>query len=461
MKQDARRHAAPILSLTRELCSFVTGVVADGNEQLFERLRRELAFDVKRYPTGTSHNGWVVPQNWHVDTATISRDGKVLFDGKVHPLGVAMYSNSFCGELDLEDLRSHVVTNPVQPNAYMFHSIWQIRSWAADWALSVPYKVFKTFGPGRYKVDLRTRKVPGEMPVASFDHRGRSDRTILFHTNICHPTQANDGFCAVALLVRLFQWLANRDTYYTYRLLLAPEHVGSVMYCRDQGREGLQKIVSAIFMEMPGNRAPIAVTSTFLGNQPIDKVFADATRSLTLGVRRAKWRQGCGNDETVWEAPGHEVPCVEVTRAKHFNFPYPEYHSSNDNADLMDPEMVDEMFGVLQQAIETLETNAHPLRRFDGLICLSNPEFDLYMERYDPTIDKGLTDEDEKWGHLLDHLFRELDGSKTVLDIALEHDLPYSRLRRYLRRFEEKGLVELRFAPIERLAISAMPGLAR
>jgi aminopeptidase-like protein len=461
LNTDEDKDSAAILSLTRELCSFVTGIVADGNDGLIARLQGELAFEVRRYPSGEQHNGWVVPRNWHVDCATISRDGKVVFDGRAHPLGVGMYSKSFSGELDLEELRPYIVTNPDQPNAHMFHCIWQIRSWAADWRLSVPYDVFKTFEPGRYRVDLRTRTTPGHMPVLSHDHRGRSDRTIVFHTNICHPTQANDGFCAVALLVRLFQWLAARNTYYTYRLVLAPEHMGSVMYCRDLGRAGLEKIVSAVFMEMPGNRAPLAVTSTFLGGQPIDKVFAEATRALSQGVRRAPWRQGCGNDETVWEAPGHEVPCVEVTRAAHFNFPYPEYHSSNDNADLMDADMVDETLTVLQRAIETLETNVRPLRRFDGLICLSNPEYDLYMERYDPAIDKGLTDEDEKWGHLLDHLFRELDGSSTVLDIALAHDLPYSRLLRYLRRFEEKGLVDLEFAPIERVPISCIPGRPR
>jgi aminopeptidase-like protein len=446
-----------ILALTRELCAIPTGVVADGNERMLARLARELPFEVVRYPSGANHNGWIVPQNWHVDRATISRDGVVLFDGTAHLLGVAMYSRSFAGELDWEELKKFLVTNPDQPDAYMFHSIWQIRSWAAEWRLCVPHKIFRTLGPGTYRVDLATCDTPGDMPVAVYEHRGASEKTIVFHTNTCHPTQANDGFCAVATLVRLFQSLKGRKTHYSYRLLLAPEHLGSVMYCRDLGRTGLEKIVSAVFMEMPGNRAPLAVTSTYLGNQPIDRVFAAAARHLKLGVRRAAWRQGCGNDETVWEAPGHEVPCVEVTRAAHFNTPYPEYHSSGDNADLMDPEMVGETLDVLRRAIEILETNARPLRRFDGLICLSSPEYGLYMERHDPTIDKGLTDEDEKWGQLLDSLFRYFDGSTTVLDIAVKHDLPYTQLMRYLRRFEEKGLIALAFDEIERVAITPIP----
>jgi hypothetical protein len=98
-----------------------------------------------------------------------------------------------------------------------------------------------------------------------------------------------------------------------------------------------------------------------------------------------------------------------------------------------------------------LEGNATIERRFDGLICLSNPSYDLYMERPDPAVEKNFGEDAEKWGHLLDCLFRYFDGSRTILDIALAHDLPFARLRRYLERFEEKGLVRLNFVEIPRV----------
>ena len=87
----------------------------------------------------------------------------------------------------------------------------------------------------------------------------------------------------------------------------------------------------------------------------------------------------------------------------------------------------------------------------DGLVCLSNPRYDLYMERPDPTVEKNLEDDAERWGHLLDCLFRYFDGRMTLLDIALAHDLPFNRLRRYLERFEEKGLVKLVRAEVPRV----------
>ena len=63
---------------------------------------------------------------------------------------------------------------------------------------------------------------------------------------------------------------------------------------------------------------------------------------------------------------------------------------------------------------------------------------------------KNLAADAEKWGHLLDCLFRYFDGRTTILEIAERHDLPFDRLRRYIERFEAKGLVHLERTEIAR-----------
>jgi aminopeptidase-like protein len=442
-----------VLGLTRDLCAFATGVVAEANEAFFARLGQELPLTLFRYASGLTFNGWVVPQLWGVEKATLSRDGRTLFDGTVHPLAVATYSRPFQGELGLDELKGHLVTKPELPNAYVYHCMWQYRPWDANWALCVPYEVYRTLGPGRYRVDLVTTYERGEMLVAEYEHPGRSDRTIVFNAHTCHPGQANDDFAGVAVLVRLFQWLRSQDTFYTYRLVLGPEHLGTVFYLRDQSPDQLQRLVSGAFAEMPGTGGPIKLASTFLGNQVIDRAFRSAARHHAKDAVSVPWRKGAGNDETVWEAPAYEVPFVEVSRCEDQFRPFREYHSSLDTADLMDEGQLNEFFQVFQHAVQILEQNAFLRRTFDGLVCLSNPEYDLYLERPDPAVVKDLDADAEKWGHLLDCLFRYLDGSMTVLDIAEKHDLPFDRLWRYLDRFRAKGLVRFEPAPIERLSV--------
>jgi len=314
--------------LTRELCTFATGVVADDNRRLFDRLTKELPFQILRYPSGAEHNGWKIPENWRVERALIRRDGQVVFDGARHALGVARLSRSFRGVLDWEELQPRLVTNPDLPGAYMFHCMWQNRPWAAEWAFCVPYNIYRTLGPGRYEVDLATRSDPGEMLVGVVDHCGTRDDVIVFNTNNCHAHQANDGFASVAILVRLFQWLRHKTTRYSYRFVLGPEHLGSTFYLRDRSDDEIARMVSGIFMEMPGTLGPVRATSTFLGGRTIDHAFSNVLRHQTRKHTLAEWRCGAGNDETVWEAPGHEVPFVEVTRSENPDYPYREYHSS-------------------------------------------------------------------------------------------------------------------------------------
>lgn len=444
------------LSLTFDLCAFRTGVVCPENEKLFERINRELPIKLHRYPSGSTFNGWQVPQSWRVERALLQKDGRLVFDGKANTLGVAAYSKPFYGQIEFEELKTHIVTNAQLPQAYTYHCMWQYRPWDADWALSMPHDIFKTLGPGRYTLDLATSFEPGEMLVADYEHKGRSERTIVFNCHTCHPHMANDAFASVAMLIRLFQWLKGRDTYYTYRLILGPEHLGTVFYLHDRTERELQNLVCGIFPEMPGTKGPLRVASTFFGSQPLDKAFHNAVYHYSKEHILVPWRHGAGNDETVWEAPGYEVPFVEVTRCLDSNFPFPEYHTNLDSPDLMDEDLMAEFYQVLQKVVETLEHNRFIHRRFNGLICLSNPEYNLYFERYDPAVEKDIDENTEKWADLLNSLFRYMDGSMTILDIAQKHGLPFDPLYRYLLKFEEKGLVHLEFAPIERLPISKM-----
>jgi aminopeptidase-like protein len=450
-----------ILALTRDLCRFATGVVAPENERLFARIAEELPITVHRYPSGATTNGWVVPELWRVRRARVLREGREVFDAASHPLGVAVYSRPFSGELDLGELRRHVVTSEEHPGAYVYHCVWQYRPWAADWALSVPHEVLRTFAPGRYRVELETTYEQGEMLVADYEHRGRSDRTVVLNAHTCHPQMANDDFAGVAVLVRLLQWLQGRDTFYTYRLVLGPEHLGSVFYLADQTTETLERFVCGAFAEMPGTQAPVKVASSFLGGQPVDKAFRNAARHYAEAFETAPWRCGAGNDEVVWEAPGYEVPFVEVSRAESFARPFAGYHTSLDTPELLDERRLEEFAEVFRRAVEALEQNAVAHRLFDGLVALSNPLYDLYQERPDPAVEKDLAPDSEAWGRLMDSIQRYFDGSLTVLDIAQKHDLAFADVQAYLRRFEEKGLVRLERAPIERLPISSSKELAQ
>ena len=436
--------------LISDLCSYKTAIVSDQNIPLFERISQELPIELISIPSGQTFNGWIVPDNWTAKTARLFKDGVEVFDGLSNSLGVAYYSNSFSGELSWEELKSHLVSNPDLPDGYMFHCMWQYRPWAADWAFCMPHNVYETLGEGHYRVELETQKKPGEMLIGVADVNGKSDKTIVFNSNNCHPHMANDGFAGTTILIRLMQWLQTQETYYSYRLVIAPEHLGSVFYLRDLSPEEINKLVGGIFEEMPGTKGALKATKTFTGETKLDLAMANVLSHYSKAHEIVPWRCGAGNDETVWEAPGYEVPFIELTRCEDQFAPYREYHSSLDTPELMDDLQLQETLDILKRTMFVLEHDAFVQRKFNGLICLSNPEYDLYMERPDPTITKDLDADWDKWGHLLDCLFRYMDGNMTILEIAQKHNLPFERLYQYLKRFEEKGLVKLNFSEIQR-----------
>jgi len=108
-------------------------------------------------------------------------------------------------------------------------------------------------------VELETEYEDGEMLIGVCNKAGQTSKTIVFNSNNCHPHMANDGFAGTAVLIRLFQWLATQDTYYSYRLVIAPEHLGSVFYLNG-GVGRYEHFPAAILV---GNAAAAAAANIF------------------------------------------------------------------------------------------------------------------------------------------------------------------------------------------------------
>jgi aminopeptidase-like protein len=456
MTTSAIRHARPrtdreaILGLTRELCDFRTGVVAHGNDALFARIAAEMPLHVHRFPSGDTHNGWRVPPLCAHGDVRVTRGGETVLRGDEHPLVVAAGSRAFSGEVDLEELRRHLVTDPARPDAYVFHCQWQYRPWQADWALSMPHARAAALPPGRYRVEIPVREEAGDMPVGEAVLPGADERAFVFNSHTCHPGQANDGMVGVATLVRLYHHLAARPRRFTYRFVFGPEHLGTVFLLRDMPEAVRRNLFGGVFVEMTGVPAPLVATSTFHGGHVLDRAFAHVLSIPRVIGTTAGWREGAGNDETVWEAPGYEIPFVELTRRVDTFAPYPEYHSSLDTPDSLHGDRVEEAFRALADVVDVLERDCTVHRRFDGLVCLSNPDYDLYPHRPDPAIDVDVDETGLRWGRLVDRALRWMDGSMTCLDMAQAVGLPFGHVRDWLGRFEERGLAELRPATVER-----------
>ncbi|MFZ5994618.1 MAG: DUF4910 domain-containing protein [Thermodesulfobacteriota bacterium] len=427
--------------------------VSEDTDNAVKILCNELPFLVHEYKSGLEHNGWTVPQKWRPVKAEIRENGKLIYDGMKHPLGVVGYSSSFRGIVSLQDLRQHVFYHPGLPEALVYHCDYFYKPWRRDWGFSLTYDLFKNLNEGNYEVDIQTVFEDGTMKVLDCLLEGDTQDTIILNAHNCHAGQANDDISGVVVAVEVLRRLSERKRRkYSYRCIIAPEHLGTVFYLAHMPENVVKEFKFAIFLEMLGNKNRFALQESFTGDAVLDKAAHHYLGHNFPDHHSDGFRKIIGNDETVWEAPGYEIPCISLSR-----WPYPEYHSSMDDERIIHEEKLEEAVEAVLGIIDILETNARMKRHFTGLVALSNPQYDLYFSTADPSIRPTVPEDQLKWNYLMNCLIRYFDEKTTVLDIALKHDIEYLRLYKYIKNYEEKGLIS--FVDVDKKEHPGYPGV--
>lgn len=396
----------------------------------------DVAYKDFKFASGTKHNGWEVPKKWEVVEAKIFRGQREVYDGKRSPLGVITNSEPFDGVVEKAELLEHLHFSPKRPNAVPYHFRLQYRPWEKDWGFCVPRSWIDSLQMGKYRVRLKTRLSKGKMITREFTIPGRSKETIVFAAHIDHPGQANDDVAGCGVGIALINEIKkNYDKpKWTYKLVLTQEIVGSVFYLKALAAQA-KKIKYGLFLEMLGNDKTLLLQKSFGGETYIDKV-CELALSGYVGARKCAFREGPGNDEIVFEAPGYEIPMPSLSR-----WPYGEYHTSDDNLGIIDERQLQEALEYVMKVVSVLESDGVVKRRFKGLVSLANPEYDMYV---DPgQIISGGLDQNRKLALFQYKMPRYLDGKWRMSEIAGEFGLDYWWMRDYFAKMEKKGLVKI------------------
>ena len=125
-------------------------------------------------------------------------------------------------------------------------------------------------------------------------------------------------------------------------------------------------------------------------------------------------------------------------------FPYPEYHSDRDDMSIVAPAEADgQSAQLVVAALDRLEEERWVKKKFCGSLCLSHPRYDLYVDAGQPAFGQHPSEQIAKLRTLMDALPMELVAPRTVGELADQAGLPRDVAEAYLRRWEEKGLIEI------------------
>ncbi len=439
-----------MLELIRKLSPLRMAPNSAGLDQCVKYLCEELPFQVHEFDGGREVNGWVLPKKWEVLEAKI-RDtkGNIVYDGMHHPLAVIGYSQSFEGRVSLEELKKHLFYPAAFDDALVYHCDLFYKPARKEWGFSVTKQFFDSLSENEYEVELRTVFEAGTMKVAEYVLPGESEESIVINAHNCHAFCCNDDLAGVAAgieVLRRLEKLPKRR--FTYRLVVAPEHFGSVFYLDSLPDKQARNLKWGFFLEMVGAGGGLSLQRSFQGNTLIDRAFLNTLTSNTKDWWTAPFRKIVGNDETCWDSAGYEIPFPSLSRSDgkgHF----PEYHTSRDSPELINEAMMEEAVKVVMDTLFIMENDAVMHKKFKGLVALSHPRYNLYKAFWDPSERdrQAITDKARRWNYLMDCLPRYFDGNTRIIEIAEKHQLSFREIYDYIKDFSDKGLVDMQPAP--------------
>ena len=433
-----------MLDLIHELWYLKRDIVSDGYDQALYRLRDELsgaglAMQIHEYPTGESCWTWHVPEKWSCHEAFLETiDGVRLIDYADNPLHVVSYSLPYEGLVSREELLRHIHVHPRLPQAVPF----VFKYYERDWGLCTSQLLRDSLEEETYRVVIRTNFKPGRLKVGEVVLYGQSEQSFMLVAHLCHPAMVNDDLSGVVVGSEVVRSLAERaerePLFYTYRLLILPETIGSVAYLSHH-EHLIPGMTGGLFLEMLGNDSAHALQGSFQPASQADRCLGTAFSGLDPLGYQGTYRTIIDNDERQFNAPGVRVPMLSLSRVETPKAsgkpPYPEYHSSLDTPAIITQERLEASRELVLELIQAYERNQYVVNNFKGEIFCSG--FGIWIDyRENPD------------GHRrLFEIMERCDGGRTVADIASELGIGFQSVWEIVALLESKGLVWLSRTP--------------
>ncbi len=408
------------MQLIKDLWFKRRDIISDGFDESLEYISKIIPLKIHEIPSGTKCWTWTVPEKWSVKEAYINDlDGNRILDLKDHPLHVVSYSLPIDKVVSREELLEHLHTSKERPEAIPF----EFKYYEKDWGFCIQDNKLKEFTKDKYKVFIDSKFEKGDLKVGEHTIKGKTDKTIALVSHLCHPAQVNDDLTGVAVSVDIAKAMGKKDNYYTYKFLFVPETIGSLAYL-SQNEDVIPKIEYGIFLEMLGNDNIHALQLSRQGDTRLDRIARYLMKRNLKNFKEGPFRTIVGNDEMVFNGPGVDVPMISISR-----YPYPEYHTSDDNLDIVSEQRLEESKNLILEILNIIDKDFTPKRQFKGPIFLSG--YDLWVDWR----------ENLELNRNFEKIMLNLEGDKTVFDIADELNMKFEDVLGFVNKLEKAKLV--------------------
>ncbi len=329
------------------ICRSITG---DGVRQTLARLGERIPLIVHEVSSGTPAFDWTIPLEWNIRDAYIKNSrGERVVDFRRSNLHVMSYSVPVHARIRLAELRPHLFSLADHPEWIPYRTSY----YTPNWGFCLSHRQLLSLSDDEYEVRIDATLEPGGLTYAECVLPGESDDEILISCHACHPSLANDNLSGMAIAALLAAHLGRVTRRYSYRFLFIPGTIGSLAWLsRNEAR--LPGIKHGLVLACLGDAGPFTYKKSRRGDAEIDRVAAHVLRQSDAAHQIAEFSP-YGYDERQFCSPGIDLPVGCLMRTPHGRFP--EYHTSADNLDFVQPRSLAGSFATCLKILSILEAN--------------------------------------------------------------------------------------------------------
>ena len=416
-------------ALVRRLYPICRSITGDGVRESLDILEEYLPdLQVREVPTGMPVLDWQVPREWNIRAGWIKNErGERVVDFANHNLHVLGYSVPVRGWFTLAELKPHLHSLPEQPELIPYRTSY----YAETWGFCLPHKQLLALDEPRYEVCIDSSLTDGALTYGELLLPGERAEEVLISCHICHPSLANDNLSAIAVAVMLARQLHQGPRRYSYRFVFAPGTIGAIAWLSENS-DAVARIRHGLVLSLLGSEGAFTYKKSRRGSADVDRAVALALRETAVPHRVVDFIP-YGYDERQYCSPGFNLPVGCLSRTPYAQFP--EYHTSADNLDFVQPEVLADSLLLIQAALAVLDANA----RYQNRSPYGEPELGR-RGLYGP-VGGAPTHPDEQLALLW--VLNLSDGQHSLLDIAERARLPFAQVRQAADRLLDHELLTL------------------
>ncbi len=418
---------ASIHALVAELYPLCRSVAGPGVLQTLEILQQHIPLEIESVPTGTRVFDWTVPREWHIRSAWIKDShGRTVVDFANSNLHVVNYSVPVHAKMSLAELRPHLHTLPQHPTWVPYRTSY----YHETWGFCLSEETLSQMTEPTYEVCIDADHRPGALNYGELVLPGESTDEVLFSCHVCHPSLANDNLSGIAVAAHLAQHLARLPRRYTYRFVFLPATVGAITWLsrHPQARE---RVKHGLVLTLLGDSGNSTYKRSRRGQAEIDRAVEHVLTHSGQPYSIAEFVP-FGYDERQYCSPGFNLPVGCLMRTPHGQFP--QYHTSADDLDFVQPEFLADSYHKLLATVELLENN----RRYLNLSPCGEPQLGrrgLY-QALGGSSDKTHLEQALLW------VLNFSDGRNDLLDIAERSEIAFPIVQRAAELLVEHRLLQ-------------------